>query len=166
MKPDQSLECVIVKHAEFDKYKDDLMLLLTKLGTEEGQYITDPRINRSEVHNVDAEAVRGMIMDGYQSRWHLLYYADGVPVAMLVGSPGGKDYAANLYYLYIEPDYRKQGLGTIMLDWLFENLEKLSTATTVILGVMVNNTVVTNWYEQYGFKPYHVSMAAPIRRNK
>ena len=166
MKPDQSLECIIVKHEEFEKYQDDLILLLTKLGTEEGQYITDPRITRNEIHDVSPEAARNMIIDGYKSRWHLLYYADGVPVAMLVGSPGGKDYAANLYYLYIEPEYRKQGLGTIMLDWFFDNLEKISEATTIILGAMVNNRVVVDWYEKYGFKPYHVSMAAPIRRDK
>ncbi|WP_069649108.1 GNAT family N-acetyltransferase [Caloranaerobacter ferrireducens] len=54
--------------------------------------------------------------------------------------------------LYIEPDYRKQGIGNKFmknaLDWM-----KLNKVKSICIGVSVGNEEVLSFYEKYGFLP-------------
>ena len=54
--------------------------------------------------------------------------------------------------LYIEPDYRKLGIGNKFmknaLDWM-----KLNKVKSICIGVSVGNEEVLSFYEKYGFLP-------------
>lgn len=57
-----------------------------------------------------------------------------------------------LRHLYVEREARRQGLATMMLDWLFANAWP---AKPVRLDVVAGNTDALAFYEDYGF---HVRM--------
>ncbi len=54
-----------------------------------------------------------------------------------------------LRHLYVERGYRRQGLATHLLDWLYANVW---TGKPVRLDVLAHNTAAVAFYEAYGFR--------------
>lgn len=62
------------------------------------------------------------------------------------------DHIANLYELYIDPNFRRHGLASELLAHLLELNHQMSLVEQIRLKVLSNNTVALNLYLQLGFK--------------
>lgn len=58
---------------------------------------------------------------------------------------------AEIIQIIVEPPYRHQGYGRLMMDAMLEKCEK-ANVEAVTLEVRVTNTQAINFYEQFGFK--------------
>ena len=63
---------------------------------------------------------------------------------------------------YVERDKRRNGIGTRLMDWLFENVWK---EKKVRLEVLAHNESAIRFYESYGFAVgcLRMEMTAPER---
>ena len=62
-----------------------------------------------------------------------------------------RDDGAHYYMrqLYIAREHRRRGIGTRLLDWLYENVW---TDKSVRLDVLAHNTDAVAFYERYGYR--------------
>ena len=56
---------------------------------------------------------------------------------------------AELNYIFVDLEYRKSGIGSILLDYL---LEKCENCQNITLEVRKDNISAINLYKKYGFK--------------
>ena len=54
-----------------------------------------------------------------------------------------------LRHLYVDRGFRRQGIATQLLDWMYANIW---TYKKVRLGVLAHNEGAIAFYEQYGFE--------------
>ena len=54
-----------------------------------------------------------------------------------------------LRQLYVDRSFRRQGIATQLLDWMYANIW---ADKTVILDVLIHNHIAILFYEKYGFK--------------
>lgn len=58
---------------------------------------------------------------------------------------------AELNYIYVDPNYRKQHIASTLMDDMFRNCQK-SGVNSIDLEVNVSNEKAINLYKKYGFK--------------
>ena len=91
-----------------------------------------------------AERMRGWL--GGREYIGYLGLFDEKPVAYCIYRDEGPYYY--MRQLYVERDYRRQQLGTTLLDWMFKYLW---TDKSVRLDVLAHNARAIRFYEAYGF---------------
>jgi ribosomal protein S18 acetylase RimI-like enzyme len=60
-----------------------------------------------------------------------------------------------LRHLYVDRNFRRQGIATQLLDWMFANIW---TDKKVRLNVLAHNKNAIAFYQQYGFEPHVLGM--------
>lgn len=61
-----------------------------------------------------------------------------------------------LRQFFVEPEYRRQGIGRSAMRWLMENAWK--NALRIRLEVLVHNSPAQAFWESLGFRPYCITM--------
>lgn len=83
----------------------------------------------------------------------------------LIAMIGYEQYQKKISYLYVLPEYQRQGLGSKLLDFIVENE---ADATKVLIRAHENAVAM---YEKYGFEKngddsqYSIGMEYVLRRN-
>ncbi len=91
-----------------------------------------------------AERMAGFLDGGYTA---YLARQEGEIVAYALYRDDGETYY--MRHLYVERGYRRRGLATDLLDWLFANVW---TDKPVRLDVLAHNEGAIAFYEAYGFR--------------
>jgi ribosomal protein S18 acetylase RimI-like enzyme len=91
-----------------------------------------------------AERMSGWLQGEYRA--YLLLLEDQIAAYCLYRDDGKTYY---LRHLYVDRPYRRQGLATQLLDWMYAHIW---TDKKVRLDVLAHNQGAIAFYEQYGFK--------------
>ena len=91
-----------------------------------------------------AERMGGWLQGEY--RGYLMIIADRIVAYCLYRDDGDTYY---LRQLYVDRDFRRQGIATQMLDWMYANIW---TDKKVRLDVLIHNQNAIAFYERYGFE--------------
>jgi ribosomal protein S18 acetylase RimI-like enzyme len=79
-------------------------------------------------------------------RGYLVMISDRVAAYCLYRDDGGYYY---LRHLYVDRDFRRQGIATQLLDWMYANIW---TDKKVRLDVLTHNQDAIAFYNRYGFQ--------------
>jgi len=63
--------------------------------------------------------------------------------------------------MYVKPEFRRRGIGSLLLEKCFEHLRKLDIKH-VMLSVLSNNLAAVKFYEKHGFKICRYDMSRNI----
>ncbi|MFC1996702.1 GNAT family N-acetyltransferase [Chloroflexota bacterium] len=92
--------------------------------------------------------------DWLQTEYHgYLAWVDDCITAYCLYRDDGKYYY--LRHLYVDRGFRRQGIATGLLDWLYANIW---TDKKVRLDVLMHNKSAIAFYEQYGFEARVIRM--------
>jgi ribosomal protein S18 acetylase RimI-like enzyme len=96
--------------------------------------------------NVDqlAERMGNWLQAEY--RGYLVIVAERITAYCLYRDDGKYYY---LRHLYVDRDFRRRGIATQLLDWMYDNIW---TDKKVRLDVLIHNEGAIAFYKQYGFK--------------
>ena len=124
------------------------------------------RITLRKLLREDAEAAAALDLKSFGERdaWtsdYFFYAAQNEQAEFLVAELDGKlvacigadifTDAAEIVSFAVDPDYRRQGIGTKIFSALIESVLKRG-ATLIILEVRPSNTAAINLYEKFGFQ--------------
>lgn len=84
---------------------------------------------------------------------------DGILVGFLLAKLEFSGYpmtsAASIYLIAVNPEYRKHGIGTMMIEAL-EKLCKSKNIKTIRAPIPENDTDVIKYFRNAGFRPSHI----------
>ena len=90
-----------------------------------------------------------------ERRLHLLARAQDRPVGIVggyTGSEAGDDSVAEVFGMYVTPEYRGRGIGRLLLRSLLDRLSALPRISTIRLGVTETQLPARGLYESMGFR--------------
>ena len=98
------------------------------------------------------EKFKKIITDGNSNAY--VVQRDDKTVGIMHVAPPADDDAEDcwyeLHYIYLHPDYYRQGVGSSMMDFAFDAARNLGK-TVMIVKVLVENTNAIKFYEKCGF---------------
>lgn len=84
--------------------------------------------------------------------WHMYALYSGKKIIGYVSLSQETEDTFELHNLAVLPEYRRKGLGKLLLDHVKEAVRTLG-AKTIKIGIIEESTVLKNWYIANGFVP-------------
>lgn len=84
------------------------------------------------------------------------WFEDGLKAYISLQMPyfEKQKHTADIFNLYVHPDYRRRGIATTMVTHCIERARQTHTIESLFLSVMDGNSKAIQLYEELGFKRY------------
>lgn len=67
---------------------------------------------------------------------------------------------ANIWGMYVQPSYRNQGVGKVLMDYLLAHVKNNMNSVIINISVEATNLSAKKLYESYGFKTWGIESNA------